>query len=98
MIPASELDELILSFCDNHWRKVARVAGKTLDALEARGIAIDGTIAEHFDARLATLIGGGQLEGAGNIRKWRYSEVRLPESDVKTAASDAGSSPAMTKQ
>jgi Protein of unknown function len=78
MIEPSELDQLILSFCIDRWRKVARIAGETLQALEKRGVQLDGTVAEQFDARIADLVGSGQLEAAGNIKKWRHSEVRLP--------------------
>jgi hypothetical protein len=50
MIPAADLDQLLLSFCDRRWLKVARIAGKTLDAIEARGIKPDGTFADQIDA------------------------------------------------
>jgi hypothetical protein len=77
MIPASDLDSLLLSFCDTDWLKVARIIGKTLKALEQRGDAIDGSVADQIDARMAVLVGSGQLEAQGNIKRWRYSEVRL---------------------
>jgi hypothetical protein len=78
MISDSELDSLLLSFCDQHWRKVARIAGQTLSALEQRGVELDGSFAGQIDARMAVLVATGQLEAAGNIKRWRYSEVRLP--------------------
>jgi hypothetical protein len=78
MIPASELDRLLLSFCNAQWRKVARIAGNTLKALEEQGVQIDDSIADQIDARMAVLVGSGQLQAQGNIKKWRYSEVRLP--------------------
>lgn len=81
MIPASDLDQLLLSFSDRQWRKVARIIGKTLDALEQRGVQLDGTIAAQIDARMAMLVGNRQLEAKGDIRRWRYSEIRLPGSD-----------------
>jgi hypothetical protein len=86
MIPAAELDRLLLSFCNTQWRKVARIAGNTLTALEERGVRLDGTIADQIDARMAVLVGSGQLEAAGNIKKWRYSEVRLPRKRAKRSA------------
>lgn len=85
MIPDSELDELILSFCDGYWRKVARIAGQTYQALEARGIEIGGATADAFDARVAALVASGQLDAKGNIKRWRFSEVRLPGAAVEAA-------------
>lgn len=85
MIPASELDELLLSFCDQHWRKVARIAGQALQALEQRGVELDGSFADQIDARMAALVASGQLEAAGNIKRWRYSEVRLPGAPAEAA-------------
>lgn len=78
MIPDSELDELLLSFCDPYCRKVAQIAGNTLNAIEVRGISLDGTSAGQIDTRLAALIGAGRLEAKGDIKRWRYREVRLP--------------------
>jgi hypothetical protein len=78
VIAASELDDLILSFCDDHWRKVAMVFGMTMQVLEDRGIQIDGGIANALDARMEVLVGSGRLQAKGDIRQWRYSEVRLP--------------------
>ena len=77
MIPADHLNQLILSFCTTRWLKVARIIGKTMDALEQRGVPMDG-IADQLDARMAALVGSGQLEAKGNIKRWGYSEVRLP--------------------
>ena len=78
MIPAADLDQLLLSFCDRRWLKVARIAGKTLDAIEKRGTELDGTFAGQIDARMAALVENRQLEAKGNIQRWRNSEVRLP--------------------
>ena len=83
MISSSELDRLLLSFCDIRWRKVARIAGCTLQALEERNVQIDGTVADQIDARMAVLVGSGQLEAKGNIKRWGYSEVRLPGEHVE---------------
>jgi hypothetical protein len=78
VIAASELDELILSFCDARWRKVARIFGNTMQVLEDRGIQISGGVADALDARMEALVKSGRLEAQGNIRRWRFSEVRLP--------------------
>ena len=77
MIAASDIDRLLLSCCDTHWRKVARIIGQTYEALEARGTAISGGIAKLMDARMAVLVRSGKLEAKGNIKRWGYSEVRM---------------------
>jgi hypothetical protein len=77
MLPAAELDQLILSFCSERLQKVAKIVGKTFEALEQHGISIDGA-AEKVDARIAALVGSGRLEARGDIKRWGYSEVRLP--------------------
>jgi hypothetical protein len=77
MISARTLDQLLLSFCDARWLKVARVIGKSFEILELSGIRPSGTIAKIIDMRMAALVANERLEAQGNIRKWRYSEVRL---------------------
>ena len=75
---ASDIDRLLLSCCDARWRKVARIIGQTYEILEARGIAISGGIAKLMDARMAVMVRSGKLEAKGDIKRWGYSEVRLP--------------------
>jgi hypothetical protein len=77
VIPASDIDRLLLSCCDAQWRKVARIIGQTCETLEARGIAIFRSIAKLMDACMAVLVRSGKLEAKGNIKRWGYSEVRL---------------------
>ena len=77
MIPAAEIDRLLPANSDQHWRKVARVIARTMQALEGRGVQIDGGMADAIDARMKALVNSGQLEAEGDIRKWRYSEVRI---------------------
>jgi hypothetical protein len=76
MISARTLDQLLLAFCDRHWRKVARVIGNSFEILEGCGIHPNAKI---IDMRMAFLVRSGRLEAQGHIRKWRYSEVRLPD-------------------
>lgn len=87
MIEPSDLDQLILSFCiADRWQKVAKIAGNLLQVLEKRGVQLDGSIAPQIDARMAALVSSGQLEAVGNIKKWRYSEVRLPAERIEAVA------------
>jgi hypothetical protein len=83
MTPAAELDQLLLSFCGARWLKVARIAGDTLQALEERGVEMDGSVAGQIDARMAELLKTGRLEAQGDIKRWRYSEVCLPRGRVE---------------
>jgi hypothetical protein len=75
VIPDREIDKLLLSFCDVRWLKVARIIGKAQQTFEERGVRVPP---DELDARLAILVSTRQLEAKGNIRNWRYSEVRLP--------------------
>jgi hypothetical protein len=78
VIPPSEIDQTLLSFCSKDWQKVAKIIGDTFKAFEGRRGHLDKGIADEVDARMEILVSTGQLEAQGNIRKWRYSEVRLP--------------------
>ena len=73
MIPPKDMDKLLLSFCDTQWRKVARIIGNSMLTLDDRGIRFS---VKAIDARMAALVRNKRLEAAGNIRKWRFSEVR----------------------
>jgi hypothetical protein len=74
----SEIDQLLLSFCEHRWLKVARIVGKALDELEQRGILSDSALADMIDLRVELLVSKGCLEAQGNIKNWGSSEVRLP--------------------
>ena len=75
-----DLDQLILSFCHGRLQKVAMISAKTYEALENRGIEITAATADAFDECMAALVNSGKLEAKGNIKRWRFSEVRLPDS------------------
>ena len=68
MIPTSDLDRLLLSFCDTRWQKVARIVGKTMQVLEQQGVQIDGSIADQIDARIAVLVSERRV-GKGATRR-----------------------------
>jgi Protein of unknown function len=78
MIAADDIDQLLLSFSDTDWQKVAKIIGNTLKALEHRGVQMHVSVTDQVDARMAALAGSGQLEAQGNIKRWGYSEVRFP--------------------
>jgi hypothetical protein len=70
----SELDELILSFAETRWLKVARIIGQTSDQLEHAGCAPDLKLIAR---RIEALVGSDVLESRGDLSHWRYSEIRL---------------------
>ena len=74
--PISCWDELLLSCVAASWRKAARVIGDAMvkagdERAFQRGELLLG-------ARLRALAAAGRIEAAGNLRRIRYSEVRLP--------------------
>jgi hypothetical protein len=69
-----DLDALILSFARPRWQKVARLIGDAAEECERKGInASDEEIAD----RIRKLVDDRKLQGAGNLYRWGYSEVRL---------------------
>lgn len=66
-----EIDDLILSAASQTWQKTAMIIAHVFtqtDEEEAR-------IAE----RIYALVDARKMEAAGNIERWRESEVRLPK-------------------
>ncbi len=57
-------------------RKTAMVIVETLEQCQQLNLPIDPDI---VGAHLAALVDSGRIEGAGDLRKWRYSEVRLKD-------------------
>jgi hypothetical protein len=79
-LPASvteaDLDRIIFSVMPSRQRKTAAVMTKVLERCEALGLPIDADI---VGARLRDLVESDRIVGAGDMRKWRYSEVRLKD-------------------
>ena len=73
-VSVADLDALIFQDLVQNWRKVARIVGNAQMACEARSLPISGQI---IAARVRALVDAGTLEGVGNLRRWRFSEVRL---------------------
>jgi hypothetical protein len=73
------IDQAIFSMLSEMagWRKVAAVVGRVADACAndlPDGDAANQTVAERIEA----LVGEGRLVAQGDIKNWRFSEVRLP--------------------
>lgn len=68
-------DNLIFSETGEHWLKVARVIGRVSDRVP------NGPHFEEIAARIQALVNEGKLEAQGDLSRWRYSEVRLAQSN-----------------
>lgn len=79
-LPASvseaDLDQIIYSVMISRLQKTAFIISKTLERCRELKLPIDADI---VGARLRELVETGRIEGAGDMRKWRYSEVRLKD-------------------
>jgi hypothetical protein len=77
-VSEKDIDGIIFSELKPHWRKVAMVVRQAFDRCEEAGLPLsrEGRH-EIFAARLRHLADNDQIEGAGDLRKWRHSEVRL---------------------
>ena len=70
----SQVDQILFSVITAHWHKMARII---LDAVNrGQGLAL-GITDEMFAARVQALVEADSLESQGDLRRWRYSEVRL---------------------
>jgi Protein of unknown function len=71
------IDHALLSECAPSWRKVARVVGAVLNALQETFLEVpDG----YYAQRVRALVESGRLESQGNLQHMRSSEVRLASS------------------
>jgi hypothetical protein len=70
----ADLDAIILPLVTKRWQKVAMVVGDAVGRCRERGLEIT---AEVLAARILELAEVGRIEGVGDLRKWRFSEIRL---------------------
>jgi hypothetical protein len=71
-ISEKDIDDALFPLLQRHWQKVAMVLGRASDHFEPLSISL-----EVVAARLRYLADNNRIEGAGDLRKWRHSEVRL---------------------
>lgn len=71
------IDANLTRHANHHWLKVARVV---VDAIKAGGFSVndEGQVRLHV-RRLIGLTEVGALDGQGDLRRPRWSEVRLPD-------------------
>jgi len=73
-VSEADLDQIIFSVMASRLLKTARVIGDAAVRCRELGLPID---VEILSARIGALAEAGRIEGAGDLRKWRHSEVRL---------------------
>ena len=75
-ISERDIDDILFSAMKPSWRKVAMVVVQAQKLCEQRGLEISH---EALAARLQVLADSGRIEDVGDLRKWRFSEVRLKD-------------------
>jgi hypothetical protein len=75
-ISEADIDAIIFSIMKPQWRKVAMVIGESLD--RCRELRLDVSD-EAFGARILELAEADRIESVGDLRTWRFSEVRLKD-------------------
>jgi hypothetical protein len=76
----SQIDKAILAVTATSWKKVARViamTGKRLSDSLPQGEAGLDRVADRIEA----LLHDGRLLAQGDMKSWRHSEVRKPDSN-----------------
>ena len=69
-----DIKSVILSNCRDKWQKVARVVWRSHNELS---LPDDDESYALVEQELKALVGEGALEIAGDLSRWRDSEVRL---------------------
>jgi Protein of unknown function len=75
-VSETDLDAIIFSILTSRQQKTARVIGTAVTHCEEHGVPIDAKI---FGARIEALAESGRIEGFGDLRLWRHSEVKLKD-------------------
>jgi hypothetical protein len=70
----AQVDQIIFSVIAPIWHKMARIIWDAVKRGEELAL---GVTHEMFAARIRVLVEAGRLEGQGDLRKWRHSEVRV---------------------
>ena len=73
-VSEADIDSVLFSVMQWHWRKMALVVGMAFGRCKELGLPISD---EALAARIQVLVERGRLEAQGDLRRWRHSEVRL---------------------
>jgi hypothetical protein len=76
LISEKDVDAAIFSVMAPQWRKVAAIVPRARDRCQQLGFEISF---EAVAARLQVLAEAGRIEDFGDLRMWRFSEVRLKD-------------------
>ncbi len=71
------IDRVVLAVAEPRWQKVAMIMAKTMRA-DGTGVADDEEGHRIIASRIRALVECGHLEVQGDLRRPRFSEVRLP--------------------
>jgi hypothetical protein len=66
----------ILSAAEGRWKKVAMVIGRVADGM-GKDLAEGEDDYKRISQRIEVLVNEGHLIAQGDIKNWRFSEVRL---------------------
>ena len=75
-VAETDIDAIVLSAMKPQWQKVAMVVARSSKRCEELGLSISH---EVLAARIRALADSSRFESAGDLRKWRHSEVRLKD-------------------
>jgi len=75
-VPSDAIDQQLMICAGNRWQKVAMIIVRAHLTLEPD---YPEFTYEAIAERLYTLVAANNLEGAGELTRWRHSEVRLPQ-------------------
>jgi hypothetical protein len=71
-----DVDDILFPLLKSHWQKVALVLVNARDSCNLQGLSFSY---EVLAARLRDLADRNEIEGIGDLRIWRFSEVRLKD-------------------
>ena len=96
MMSPELVDRTVVACCKPQFHKVARIIVDVATALKVpkpldERLFVDeasekpmGTAVDFIADRIKALVKAGTLESAGNLDRWRFSEIRLPEKQPGT--------------
>ena len=71
-MPPDLVDQAILAFCKPRFRKVALIVVYVTETLKDAD-------ADFIAERIKALVKAGKLDSQGNLDRWRFGEIRLPD-------------------
>jgi hypothetical protein len=69
------IDNALLASASGNWRKVAFIVGTAMHSLAGRFAGVPDVF---YSQRVCMLVARRALQAQGNLRRMRFSEVRLP--------------------